>query len=320
MRQRYIAIVTLSRRSQNIALSYAQSVADSPPTSRIARTRRFGGLVAGPGHPLGRNARGEHAAQRREGRRRHRRARRGDRPRARQAARPDARRGDEDRPGPLDGRLHGDPRIRARGVQADARDAARRRPAAAVQQDREAAQGRAGREARATSSASSSDEAFAAASIGQVHKRGHDRGQARRGQDPVPGHRGGGGDRPAQHADGLPAGQAARPRPRRQGARPGAARAHRRRARLRGRGPEPPRDGTRVARPPLRPRPERRHAALPPPRARHRADLGQALRGDQAPRRTAAGPLRRDRLPLLLRHAQAHTPRRAATPTPATTC
>ena len=61
-------------------------------------------------------------------------------------------------------------------------------------------------------------------------------------------------------------------------------------------------------------------AALAPPRARHRADHRQALRGDQAPRRSAARPLRRDRLPLLLRHAQAHPPRQPATRTPATTC
>ena len=48
-------------------------------------------------------------------------------PRARQAARPDARRRDEGRPGPLHHRLHRDPRVRARGVQGDARRAARRR-------------------------------------------------------------------------------------------------------------------------------------------------------------------------------------------------
>src|SRR3712207_5779621 len=47
MRQRYIAIVTVSSSSQKVPLPYAQEVADSPPTSRIARTRRFGRLVAG---------------------------------------------------------------------------------------------------------------------------------------------------------------------------------------------------------------------------------------------------------------------------------
>src|SRR5215216_2123585 len=41
MRQRYIAIVDLS--------SFSTPMADSPPTSRVARTRRFGGLVAGQG-------------------------------------------------------------------------------------------------------------------------------------------------------------------------------------------------------------------------------------------------------------------------------
>ena len=84
----------------------------------------------------------------------------------------------------------------------------------------------------------------------------------RRGQDPVPGHRRGGRDRPAQPADAAAAGQAARPRARRQGAGPGAARADRRRARLRGRGPEPPRDGARLARAPVRLRPAGRHRAL----------------------------------------------------------
>ena len=50
MRQRYIAIVIPSSLNlENIRASYAQQVADSPPTSRIARSRRFGGLVAGQG-------------------------------------------------------------------------------------------------------------------------------------------------------------------------------------------------------------------------------------------------------------------------------
>ena len=47
------------------------------------------------------------------------------------------------------------------------------------------------------------EEAFAAASIGQVHRAVTTEGKRRRGQDPVPGHRRGGGDRPAQHADGA---------------------------------------------------------------------------------------------------------------------
>ena len=100
----------------------------------------------------------------------------------------------------------------------------------------------------------------------------------------------------------------------------GAARAHRRRARLRGRGPEPPRDGPRLARPPLRARPERRHAAQPPPRARHRADRGQ--RFEEVKRLDEA---ERDRFGEIvfrfffgtLKHT---APRRAATRTPATTC
>ena len=146
MRQRYIAIVVLSRSSQKFR-SVRSVSGRPPPTSRIARTRRFGGLVAGQGLRWAGTRAANALRTRRARRRRHRRARRRHRARARQAARPDARRGDEDRPGALDRRLHRDPRVRARGVQADARRAARRRPAAAVQQGREAAQGRARRAA-----------------------------------------------------------------------------------------------------------------------------------------------------------------------------
>ena len=66
-----------------------------------------------------------------------------------------------------------------------------------------------------------------------------------------------------------------------------AARAHRRRARLRGRGPEPPRDGARLARPPVRVRPAGRHAAQPPPRARHRAASTAAASRQSSGSRTA---------------------------------
>ena len=122
-----------------------------------------------PVRPLGGHARGQPPALPRGRRRRHRRARRRARPRARQAARPAPRRGDEGRPGPLDDRLHRDPRVRARGVQGHARRAARRRPAAAVQEGPQAARGGAGRPGRRALRAFE-EEAFAAASIGQVHR------------------------------------------------------------------------------------------------------------------------------------------------------
>ena len=100
-------------------------------------------------------------------------------------------------------------------------------------------------------------EAFAAASIGQVHRATPPRasGVAVKIQYP--------GIAEAVETDlrnmqmVLPAGQAPRPRPGRQGARDRAAGADRRRARLRGRGPEPPRDGARLARPPVRVRARR---------------------------------------------------------------
>ena len=47
---------------------------------------------------------------------------------------------------------------------------------------------------------------------------------------------------------------------------------------------------------------------------------GRALRGGQAAPRSRTRPLRRDRLPLLLRHAQATCAAPPATRTPATTC
>ena len=80
-------------------------------------------------------------------------------------------------------------------------------------------------------------EAIAAASIGQVHRATTKDGRRGRGQGPVPRHRRGGRDRPAQHADAVAADQAARARARRQRAGGRAARADRRGARLRGRGP-----------------------------------------------------------------------------------
>ena len=143
----------------------------TPPTSRhrphrpLRRPRRRARACAGPGRaPPTRCARDERADAATGERAAAHRAR------ARQAARPDARRGDEGRPGALDRRLHRDPRVRARGVQGDARLAARRRPAAAVQADREAARGGAGRRRSSDVFSDFEHEAFAAASIGQVHR------------------------------------------------------------------------------------------------------------------------------------------------------
>ena len=200
MRQRYIAIVDLSSSSQKCPLPYA-NWPTPPPTSRIARTRRFGGLVAGQGlrwagTRAANTLRSDERADAATGR-----ARRRHRARARQAARPDARRGDEGRPGPLDRRLHRDPGVRARGVQGHARRAARRRPAAAVQGDREAAARRARRARSSEAFADFEHEAFAAASIGQVHRATTADGRAVAVKIQYPGHRRGGRDRPAQRAD-----------------------------------------------------------------------------------------------------------------------
>ena len=71
------------------------------------------------------------------------------------------------------------------------------------------------------------EEAFAAASIGQVHRAVTARRRRGGGQAPVPGRRRGGRVRPAQPVAAA-AGQAARARARRQGALRRAARAHRR--------------------------------------------------------------------------------------------
>src|SRR3954454_1368915 len=100
-----------------------RTLPDTPPTSRIARTSRFGGLVAGQGlrwagtraanalrsEEAAEGATGERGAPTGRAPRRHR-------ARAGQAARPDARGGDEDRSGALDRRLRRDPGVRARGV------------------------------------------------------------------------------------------------------------------------------------------------------------------------------------------------------------
>ena len=147
-------------------------------------------------------------------------------------------------------------------------------------------------------------EAFAAASIGQVHRAVTRDGRRVAVKVQYP------GVAEAVETDLrnlqvlLPLVKRLAPGPRRPRAGRRAARADRRGARLRDRGAEPPRHGARLARASVRARPAGRHRPLEPPRARHRAAGGQALRGGQAARRGRARPLRRDRVPLLLRHAQ----------------
>ena len=144
-------------------------------------------------------------------------------------------------------------------------------------------------------------EAFAAASIGQVHRARAARRARRRGQDPVPGDRRGAGGRPAQRRHAGAAGPGGGSRARRQGDRRGAPRADHGGARLRVRGAEPAHLLPRLPRPPVRLRARSRHPALAAPRARHRAGRGDRLRGDQGAAARGAQPLRRDRLPRQLR-------------------
>ena len=89
-----------------------------------------------------------------------------------------------------------------------------------------------------------------------------------------------------------------------------AARAHRRGARLRARGPAPAHRRPRAARPPGHPRPRGRHRDVHAARARHRVRLRARVRRDQGAARGRARPLRRDRLPLLLRAADPRAPGR----------
>ena len=144
-------------------------------------------------------------------------------------------------------------------------------------------------------------EAFAAASIGQVH-----RAQLLDGRDVAvkiqyP------GIAEALEADLRNAGtlvrlaRAAGPRARRQGDRRGAPRAGHGGARLRVRGAEPAHLLPRLPRPPVRLRAGSGDPALAAPRARHRAGRGDRLRGDQGAAARGAQPLRRDRLPRQLR-------------------
>ena len=140
-------------------------------------------------------------------------------------------------------------------------------------------------------------EAFAAASIGQVHRATLLDGRAGRGQDPVPGDRRGDGRRPAERRDDRPPRPGAGPRPRRQGDRRRDPRAGDGGARLRVRGPEPAQLLARLPRPPLHLRAGSDHPALAAAGPGHRVRRGDRLRGDQGAAARGAQPIRRDRLP-----------------------
>ena len=142
-------------------------------TGRIGRTggrRRHGRR---PGAALGRDQDREPDPRRAARAARDRRARRRDRGPDRQAARRDEGRGDEDRPGALDGRASGALARR------DRRSSAPRSPSSATT-PRSSASRTSARSSRTTSGCRSAthfadfeSEAFAAASIGQVHRATH---------------------------------------------------------------------------------------------------------------------------------------------------
>ncbi len=115
-------------------------------------------------------------------------------------------------------------------------------------------------------------EAFAAASIGQVHRATTHDGERGRRQGPVSGRRRGGRGRPAESPPDPAAGQADGAGARRQGGRRRAARADRRRSSTTSskRGTTAPSSAPSAA---TRSRvvPARPHRAVGPPRARHRA-------------------------------------------------
>ncbi len=144
-------------------------------------------------------------------------------------------------------------------------------------------------------------DAAAAASIGQVHRAVLPGRAARGGEGAVP--RRGLGDR-GRHAERRAdpaARQGVRARARRQGRGRGAEGARDGGARLRARGAVAARVRARLPAPPVHPRARRGHAAV------HRARAGERVGGRRRLRRGAraaparARPLRRDRVPLLLR-------------------
>ena len=154
----------------------------------------------------------------------------------------DEGRGDEDRPARLVHRH----RVPAAGVRralpGAARQAAHLGAGDAVGEGRARCSRRSTTASRSTSCSSDIEqEAFAAASIGQVHRATLHRRARGRGQDPVPGRRRGARGRPAERGHDRAPGAGDRARARREGDRRGAARARDGGARLRVRGAEPAR-------------------------------------------------------------------------------
>ena len=154
---------------------------------------------------------------------------------------------------------------------------------------------------------------------GRLHRPGAPRDHSRRraggGEGPVPRHRRGRRGRPAQPQPHLPAGATPGARPRHEGARQRDPRAHLRGARLRARGAEPPHDGAHLARPSLHLRAAGDQLAVRAARAGVGVRGGHALRRRARARPGRTRSLRRDRLPLLLRHARPRRPR-AGRPAP----
>ena len=227
-------------------------MADTPPTSRIARTRRFGGLVAGQGlrwagtraaNTLRSDERAEAATGERAA------------ATARELVKQLGQmRGAAMKVGQVLSTVDftaipESEREEFRATLAALRDDVPPLPFKAIEK---LLQGRARRPAATRRSPTSSREAFAAASIGQVHRATTADGRAVAVKVQYP------GIAEAVETDLrnaqllFPLVKRLAPGPRRQGARRRAARADRRRARLRGRGAEPPRDGARLARAPVR--------------------------------------------------------------------
>ena len=146
---------------------------------------------------------------------------------------------------------------------------------------------------------------MAAASIGQVYRAQPARRPRGGGEGAVPGRRAGGARRPPEPRADHARGEADRAGHGRQGDDRRDPRAADRRARLRARGAEPARLRARLARPPVhRTCRTCRHRALR--RARARRASGSTASGFEEVRQLRprdARPLRRDRLPLLLRLA-----------------
>ena len=248
---------------------------------------------------------------------------RSDAPRGRRAdgedARDDEGRRDEDRPARLVHR-HRVPAARVRrALPGGALEAALPGAADAVEEGEERARGGVGGSGRGAVRG-----LRARGRRRRVDRPGAPRRAARRpqggGEDPVPGRGGGGPARHAERRDAPAAGEGAGARARRQGGRRRAEGARARGARLRVRGAEPALVRARVPRPPVHLRARRDHAALTPPRARDRVGGRHGLRAGQGAAAGGEGPLRRDRLPLLLRLDLPPAALQRRRPSRATTC